>query len=59
MSDRLALSATMSVLMMAVYVLFGTEAARVPLGPDAPGAPLSIAAPEIGFEASRLLPALR
>ena len=35
MSDRLALSATLSVMMMALYVLFGTEAARAPIGPDA------------------------
>lgn len=35
MSDRLALSATFSVMMMALYVLFGAEAARMPIGPDA------------------------
>lgn len=35
MSDRLALSATFSVMMMALYVLFGTEAVRAPIGPDA------------------------
>ena len=35
MSDRLALSATLSVMMMALYVLFGSEAAHVPIGPDA------------------------
>lgn len=34
MSDRLALSATLSVMMMAIYVLFGTEAARAPIGPE-------------------------
>ena len=36
MSDRLAVSATMSVLMMSIYVLFGSDAARLPLGPDRP-----------------------
>ena len=33
MSDRLALSATLSVMMMALYVLFGADAARAPIGP--------------------------
>jgi len=33
MSDRLAISASFSVLMMAVYVLFGANAERVPIGP--------------------------
>ena len=32
MSDRLAISATFSVLMMAIYVLFGANVERVPLG---------------------------
>lgn len=35
MSDRLALSATLSVMIMAIYVLFGAETARAPIGPDA------------------------
>ena len=41
MSDRLAISASISVLMMSIWVLFGTETARVPLAPiavEAPGA---------------------
>lgn len=33
MSDRLAISASFSVLMMAIYVLFGQNVERVPLGP--------------------------
>jgi len=33
MSDRLAISASFSVLMMAVYVLFGANAEWVPIGP--------------------------
>jgi hypothetical protein len=35
MSDRLAISASLSVLMMSVYVLFGSDAVRVPFGPEA------------------------
>ena len=35
MSDRLAVSASLSVLMMSIYVLFGGDAQRVPIGPDA------------------------
>lgn len=34
MSDRLAISASFSVLMMAIYVLFGDNVQRVPLGPS-------------------------
>ena len=33
MSRQLALSSALSVLMMASYVLFGSDAARRPLGP--------------------------
>ena len=33
MSDRLAVSASFSVLMMSIYVLFGADAAREPFGP--------------------------
>ncbi|MEZ5743986.1 MAG: hypothetical protein R3D89_09775 [Sphingomonadaceae bacterium] len=33
MSDKLAVSASISVLMMSIWVLFGTEAATVPLAP--------------------------
>ena len=40
MSDRLAISASFSVLMMAMYVLFGNESVRVPFGPDQFEAPL-------------------
>lgn len=32
MSDRLAISASFSVLMMAIYVLFGENVQRVPIG---------------------------
>lgn len=34
MSDRLTISASFSVLMMAIYVLFGENVQRVPLGPS-------------------------
>lgn len=32
MSDRLAISATLSALMMSLYVLFGSDVPRVPIG---------------------------
>jgi hypothetical protein len=35
MSDRLAVSSALSVLMMAAYVLLGPNTAQAPLGPDA------------------------
>jgi hypothetical protein len=44
-SDRLAVSAAFSVLMMSVFVLFGPGATRVELGPDAISAPASLVAP--------------
>ncbi|HKT85853.1 MAG TPA: hypothetical protein VJQ77_07205 [Novosphingobium sp.] len=34
MSDRLAISASFSVLMMAIYVLFGENVQRAPFGPS-------------------------
>jgi hypothetical protein len=34
MSDRLALSSALSVLMMAGYMLFGSNAVQAPLGPN-------------------------
>ena len=43
MSKQLAISATVSVLAMSVYVLFGADAAREPLG--AP--PISIQSPAL------------
>jgi hypothetical protein len=36
MSDRLAVSATFSVLMMATYVLFGNDAVRLPPDSEQP-----------------------
>lgn len=63
MSDRLAISASFSVLMMALYVLFGAQSARVPFGPQEMREPASIAAPlSVSGTAStgqqRLLPGL-
>ena len=48
MSDRLAISATFSVLMMAIYVLFGSEAVHAPVGPNAYHATAEAVAP-IGY----------
>jgi len=57
MSDRLAVSATMSVLMMSIYVLFGADAARVPLGPAESLSPaFSASAPGLPTDPGRLLP---
>ena len=56
MSDRLAISATLSVLTMAIYVLFGTDPAHAPFSGDRLSSPVSIAAPEISLEAGELLP---
>ena len=56
MSDRLAVSASMSVLMMAIYVLFGADAARVQLDLDeALTPPASISAPGLPTEPGRFL----
>lgn len=58
MSDRLAISAAFSVLMMAGYVLFGADAARMPIGPGSLSAPVSVSAPALP-SASRILPSFR
>ena len=56
MSDRLAVSASMSVLMMAIYVLFGADAARVPLELDeALTPPASMTVPGLPTEPGRFL----
>ncbi|MDE8650223.1 hypothetical protein [Novosphingobium album (ex Liu et al. 2023)] len=57
MSDRLAISATFSVLMMAIYVLFGAEAQRVPLSPTSHGP--SPSAPAWPGDAGRVLASWR
>ena len=56
MSNRLAISATLSVLMMAIYVLFGTEPVSVPFSNARLLSHANIAAPEVSLEASDLLP---
>jgi hypothetical protein len=60
MSKQLALSAAFSIFMMATFVLFGADAAREPLGFEAPAvtAGVEISMPEMP-QASALLPALR
>lgn len=57
MSDRLAISAAFSILMMAGYVLFGSDSVRVPVGPGGPGSPVSVSAPALPL-APRLLPSV-
>jgi len=47
MSDRLAVSASLSVFMMSIYVLFGSHAARLPLGPVQITSPYTTAAPRL------------
>ncbi len=60
MSERLAVSATLSVLMMAAYVLFGADSARSPIGADPLAAPLASSVSEaFAADASALLPAIR
>ena len=47
MSDRLALSAAVSVMMVAIYVLFGNDAAHLPLSPSHLAGPLGVSGPEL------------
>ncbi len=49
MSDRLAISAALSVLMMSIYVLFGGDAARMPLSADGVSSQIGISAPEVSL----------
>ena len=56
MSDRLAISATLSVIMMAIYVVFGADAAHAPFPGARLASPVSIPASEIALEADELLP---
>lgn len=55
MSDRLAISASLSVLMMSVYVLFGSDAVRVPFGPEAVSAHHGSAVPGLSDMSVHLL----
>ena len=45
MSDKLAISAALSVLMMAGYVLLGTDAVNAPIGPGGLKTQVSAASP--------------
>lgn len=45
MSDRLAVSASFSILMMSIYVLFGSDSVRAPIGAQDLNVPASIAGP--------------
>ena len=56
MSDRLAISASMSVLMMAVYVLFGAQPVSDPFEQQAFDSPVSISAPGLTSNPARFLP---
>ena len=60
MSKQLAVSAAFSILMMATYVLFGVDSARVSLSPEggAMDNPVEISAAELP-KPSALLPFLR
>ena len=54
MSDKLAVSAAISIFMMTAYVLFGGEAARAPFEP-APAVSLSVPGLADSFDAKALL----
>lgn len=58
MSNRLSLSAALSVLMMAGYALFSPQAAHVPIGGGSLPSPVQVAADGLP-QASNLLPSLR
>jgi hypothetical protein len=59
MSQQLAISVTASVLMMALFVLFGADVASVPLGQGFEASPVTISAPGIDLPAPRFLPISR
>lgn len=47
MSDRLALSAAISAMMMAIYVLFGGDAAQLPVGQSGLTGSIELAIPDL------------
>ena len=59
MSERLAISAALSVLMMSAYVLFGTDTARMPFVGKTLVPGISMPAPEVSLNAGKLLPLVR
>jgi hypothetical protein len=58
MSDRLAISAAFSVLMMAGYVLLGADAVRAPIGPGSFHTQVGVSASVLPAP-SQLLPSIR
>jgi hypothetical protein len=58
MSKRLAIAAAFSVLLMALFTLFGEHTLRVPFGPDSFNVDAGSALPRTP-DVSGLLPALR
>jgi hypothetical protein len=59
MSDQLAVSSALSVLMMSIFVLSSTGASHAPFGPQSLAAPVSAAMPELSEITDRLLPISR
>jgi len=55
MSNRLAISASLSVLMMSAFALFSAHSAHAPIGPATPSSAVQINAPSLSIEPSRLL----
>lgn len=56
MSDRLAISAALSILLMSIYVLFGADAVRVtPSQSEHAVAAITRALPEVSLDLPRLL----
>lgn len=58
MSDRLTISAALSVLVMSIYVLFGADTARIPFASGL-GSPVNISAPQVSIKVGALLPLAR
>lgn len=58
MSDKLAISAALSVLMMAGYVLLGADSVHAPIGPGSLTTQIGVTAPSLP-SAGELLPSIR
>lgn len=58
MSEKLTISATLSVLVMSAFVLFAPESAQVPLGPRGLVPQVGLAAPALP-DVGSLIPGLR
>jgi len=59
MSNQLTISATLSVLMMSIYVLFGTDSGQNPVTAENPMAEARAALPGLPANPGQLLPILR